>query len=221
MAAEGPRSAPSPRWVSSGGITPAGGRRSGHMSRSRPEAITVSIQERTRELREASTSPSKRYKIARRDLIEQPTAVVRAHVPADDLGGWLGIAHHLVARFLRRHGLKPAGPPFARLAIIDGTAVVEAGFPVNRPIDTDGEVEPSSLPGGPAAVTTHRGHYEGLETAFETLANWVTTHGRAPAGPHWEIYETDPNAEPDPRRWRTQIVVPYLRRTVRPWWRRR
>lgn len=180
----------------------------------------MSIQESTREMRTASTRGTRaRFKVARRDLTEQPTAVVRANVPAEDLGSWIGVAHHLVARYLRCHGVKPAGPPFARVAVVDSAAAVEAGFPVNLAIDGDGEVEPSTLPGGRAAVTTHRGHYEQLEAVVAMLEAWASSHGRAPAGPHWEIYETDPNIEPDPRRWRTQVVVPY-RRATRRWSRR-
>lgn len=31
----------------------------------------------------------------------------------------------------------------------------------------------------------------------------------ATAGPHWEVYYTDPNVQPDPTRWRTDVVQPY------------
>lgn len=178
----------------------------------------MTIQERTHMRRAATTTTARpRYKITRRDLSEQPTAVARAQVPADELGSWIGVAHHLVTRYLRRHGVKPAGPPFARVSVVDHTADVEAGFPVHQPIDGDGDVEPSTLPGGRAVVTTHLGRYEGLGYAYEALENWLARHGRTPAGPQWETYYTDPNAEPDSSRWRTDVVVPCERSTARRW----
>ena len=32
--------------------------------------------------------------------------------------------------------------------------------------------------------------------------------GVQPLGPMWEIYWSDPEAEPDPATWRTEILVP-------------
>ncbi len=75
-----------------------------------------------------------------------------------------------------------------------------------------GPVEPSRLPGGPTAVTTHIGRYEDLTLAYEAVHRWLGELGWSAIGPHWEVYFTDPNVEPDPSRWRTDVVVPF--RTV-------
>ena len=181
----------------------------------------MSIQDRVRtQQRSALERARSRYKITRRDLAEQPTAVVRSEIAVDELGAWIGVAHHLVAHYLLTRGTRPAGPPFARVVVLDGTVAVEAGYPVAGRIEGDGDVEASVLPNGTAAVITHVGRYEGLESAYEALAAWLSARGHAPAGPAWEVYSTDPNAEPDPGRWRTDVVLPYRRHSVRRWRRR-
>jgi effector-binding domain-containing protein len=53
------------------------------------------------------------------------------------------------------------------------------------------------------------GSYESLDRAYAAVHRWLDDEGYAPAGPHWEVYFTDPAAEADPARWRTDIVVPY------------
>jgi effector-binding domain-containing protein len=149
------------------------------------------------------------YDIESRTLTEQPTAVVRASLPADQIGGWLPGVYQEVMTYLAGAGVAPAGPPFARYDFHDHTVDVEAGFPVSSPVPGYQRVTPSSLPGGPAAVTVHYGRYEDLTAAYSALAGWLKEHGRDADGPHWEVYYTDPQAEPDPTRWRTDLIVPY------------
>lgn len=148
------------------------------------------------------------YEIDIRVLPEQPTAVVRGTMPVADMSTWLPAAYQEIGGYLQRCGAAPAGPPFARYTFRDDLADVEAGFPVTRPVGGAGRVVPSSLPSGPAAVTTHHGPYERLDAAFDAVEAWLKEHGHEAAGPHWEVYYTDPQAEPDPTRWRTDVVRP-------------
>jgi len=149
------------------------------------------------------------YEVMDRLLADQDTVVVRGEMAPQDMPGWLAAAYRDVVEYLGRVQVSPSGPPFARLTFLPDVVAVEAGFPVSREVAGEGRVEPSRLPGGPAGVTTHIGRYEDLTSAYEAVHRWLGDHGRSPAGPHWEVYFTDPNAEPDPSRWRTDVVVPY------------
>jgi effector-binding domain-containing protein len=149
------------------------------------------------------------YGISTQVLTDRCTAVVRAELPADELPAWLADAFPTVHGYVTRERIDPAGPPFARLAFLGKMVAVEAGFPVPHEVPGDGTVEPSTLPDGLAAVTTHWGRYEDVEKAYLACRIWLDNHGFEPAGPHWEIYRTDSKAEPDPARWRTDVVVPY------------
>jgi effector-binding domain-containing protein len=144
-------------------------------------------------------------------LTDRYTAVVRGEMPIDELPAWLSRVFHTVQDYLVRERLNPTGPPFARFTFLGQVVAIEAGFPVPREVAGDGVVEPSTLPDGPAVVTSHRGRYEDLETAYLACRAWLDHHGYEPAGPHWEVYYTDPRREPDPACWRTDVVVPYRR----------
>jgi effector-binding domain-containing protein len=73
----------------------------------------------------------------------------------------------------------------------------------------DGHVEPSILAGCCAAVAIHWGPREDTSQACEAVRGWLARQGCVPAGPHWEVYHQDRRVEPDPRRWHTEVVVPY------------
>jgi effector-binding domain-containing protein len=155
-------------------------------------------------------SGMKTYQIETKTLVEQPTAVAHAILPVVEIGPWLAKAYGHVAAVLASQGAPPAGPPFARYRKLgNGTFEVEAGFPVLSPIRARGEVRASILPGGPAANTVHTGPYDEMEPAYEALAEWVRSRGDELAGDAWEIYFSDPIAEPNPASWRTEIVQPY------------
>ena len=149
------------------------------------------------------------YDVQGRTLAHSYTAVCRGEMPAPALPAWLAGAFHAVTDYLDRTHAERAGPPFARFTFLDRVVAVEAGFPVREEIAGAGPVEPSALPDGPAAVTTHAGRYEDLDRAYVAIHDWLESHHHAAAGPHWEVYYTDPNVEPDPTRWRTDVVQPY------------
>jgi effector-binding domain-containing protein len=149
------------------------------------------------------------YHIRRSALTDRYTAVVRGEIRRAEFAEWLAAAFGAVYGYLRHKGLPPSGPPFARFTFIGDVVAAEAGFPVSREISGDGHVEPSTLPDGQAAVTTHMGRYEDLDQAYEAIRSWLAGNGYEAAGPHWEVYYTDPNVAPDPRRWRTDVVIPY------------
>ncbi len=151
-----------------------------------------------------------RYDIHAEARNPQVTAVARATLTVAELPPWLGKAYAAVADVLTAQRAGPAGPPFARFHRLGGGRFeVEAGFPATGPIRGNGDVQPSELPGGQVAVTMHIGPYEQMEPGYAALASWVGEHGGELAGDAWEVYFSDPSAEPDPTTWRTEIVQPY------------
>lgn len=154
----------------------------------------------------------KTYVIQTRTLEEVETAAMFATLRVDEMPAWLPRAFGTVAAYLGKNGVGPVGPPYARYRRVDeGTFEVEAGFPASTPVPGEGEVEPSSLPSGVAAVTVHVGPYEEMAAGYEALDQWVRDHGGTPTGPPWEVYLSDPATQPDPAGWRTEIVQPYQR----------
>jgi len=152
------------------------------------------------------------YEIEEQTLIEQPTMVMRGKIKLEDIPSFLGRVYHTVDTQIQESGAHVAGPPFARYRPLDAEYrefEIEAGLPVVLAVAGKGEVAASHLPGGPAAVTVHIGPYERMEPAYEALAAWMRERGARANGPAWEVYFTDPDEQPDPATWRTEIVQPY------------
>ena len=51
--------------------------------------------------------------------------------------------------------------------------------------------------------------------AYEALDVWMPDHGVEPNTDMWEVYFSDPVAEPDPSTWRTEIYAPTLSNSLR------
>jgi effector-binding domain-containing protein len=149
------------------------------------------------------------YEIKTHRLDPQHTAAIRVTAPPSEIGETFRSVLPEVTACLDGQGAAPAGPPFARyFDYTEEEADFEAGFPVARPVSGSGRVEPGELPGGQAAVTLHRGPYEGLAEAHDEIGRWVLANDHDPAGPVWEVYLVGPLLESDPARWETEVVWP-------------
>lgn len=139
------------------------------------------------------------------DLQEQQCAVVRGHVSHDGIGEFVGRAFASVMAVSARQGLAVAGAPFGRYRpAADGGWDVEAGFPVHGTVTAEGDVVPSTLPGGNAARTLHVGDYGALGAAYDATQRWVIDNGYLVDGDPWECYLDGPEvAHP-----RTEIFMP-------------
>jgi effector-binding domain-containing protein len=119
--------------------------------------------------------------------------------------------------YLRRHGLQPAGAPFYnyRRINMEDTLDVEAGIPVEAPAAGEGEVRSGTLPGGRFMTVTWHGHPDALITVTGVLIGWSRltnqpfdqqTQG---ADDYFacrlELYETEPEIEPDMNKWETRL----------------
>jgi AraC family transcriptional regulator len=107
------------------------------------------------------------------------------------------------------NGGQVAGMPFVRyLDMPAGSFTIEAGVPTTEKMNPAGEVGTGDLPGGEIAVGDHFGPYDTLGQAHEAMASYIAEQGRAPGGPPWETYVTDPGEEPDQRKWHTEVCYP-------------
>lgn len=148
-------------------------------------------------------------KIELRVLRGHSTATMRADVPQSELSLGMGVALRTVREALERQGIAGTSAPFARYHAFGEQVDFEAGVMVDTPIAPDGDVKPSALPAGPAAIAIHAGPYETLGGTYEALQRWLEASPdySANGGP-WELYLTDPSAEPDPGKWLTEVIFP-------------
>jgi AraC family transcriptional regulator len=150
-------------------------------------------------------------KIELRVLRPHHTATVRETVGRDDLPAAIGRIFQAVTQVTRHQRVEHDGSPFARYHSISDLVDLEAGIAVKSPIQPEGPVKPSELPGGPAAIAVHAGPYEGLPETYAAIEAWLSNTGRAASGGPWEIYLTDPSEEPDAAKWLTEVIYPLQR----------
>ena len=148
---------------------------------------------------------------------EQPYVGIRRTLTRAELGPELGPRFADLARWLAEREAAPSGAPFFRYFVVDTDQhlEVEAALPVARPLPGDDSVASGVVPAGRFLTVSHVGPYDGLQAATARLKEWAAEHGVKLAvsgdGTAWdarlETYLTDPNAEPDPARWVTELAI--------------
>lgn len=140
---------------------------------------------------------------------EQHTAGVREKVPMAGLTDFFSRAFTDTMNVLQAQGISPTGAPFGKYyGRPDAMVDVEAGFPVAAAITPAGAVAPGILPGGSVVEAIHVGSYDTMESTYSEIERYFADAKLTPGDVMWESYLTDPEAEPDPAKWRTQICWP-------------
>ena len=148
----------------------------------------------------------------------EPYVAIKVHVAMDKLGAVVPPLNGEVFRWLAAHGITPAGAPFWKYNVIDMQRgfEIEAGVTVAQAIQGDERVIAGVLPAGRYVTRLHLGHPSSLMSATAALLEWAAAHALvwdvspSPGGQRWgarlEIYLTDPQVEPDMRKWQTELV---------------
>jgi effector-binding domain-containing protein len=142
------------------------------------------------------------YEVTIRELPAQPVAATRTTSNLREISSAISTGAHLVLGELGRRGIEPAGPLqvvyHADQVLDDETAApIEICLPVAAPFEGGGDVYGTELPGGPAAVTLHRGPYAEIGPAYHTVSGWVQDHGHELAAGPREVYLNDPREVPE------------------------
>ena len=139
----------------------------------------------------------------------QPILSIRTTATMTKIGEVMGPLFGEVYGCIKQSGREPTGMPFAVYHSMDGDAIdLECGMPVASPMEGVGRVQAGELPAGTVATVTHMGPYDSLRQTWAALTEWMGSQGLQPAGAPWEVYVTDPGAEPDQSKWRTDIFFP-------------
>src|SRR5690606_24062632 len=136
-------------------------------------------------------------------------AIIREQIPLEEIGTLFDRAFRTMPERVAAQGRQLTGAAYG-LTFSRPTDMIDiaAGFPVDAPIDPEGDMVPFTTPGGTAARYEHRGAYDGLSEAYGQLFAWLEREGLAPGPVMWEIYVTEPSPEADPADMITEITIP-------------
>ena len=147
--------------------------------------------------------------ITKIQLAAQPVVGIRTTVAMNEIGNVMGPLFGEVHGHIQRSGGRPAGMPLAIYhSVPTDTVDLECAIPVAAPIAGAGRVQAGELPAGTAVTVTHIGPYDNLPQTWAALTAWMQSQKLEGAGAPWEVYVTDPGAEPDQSKWRTDIFFP-------------
>jgi AraC family transcriptional regulator len=147
--------------------------------------------------------------IERQELQPQHALVVKRRVARSEIAATIAESLGKTFPYALQNGLAIAGRPFVRYSDVGpGLMTMETGTVIAAPAPGAGEIEPITLPGGPAAVAVHMGPYDKLQDTYAAMERWMQAHGVRAAGAPWESYITDPAEHPDPATWRTDVFWP-------------
>ena len=147
---------------------------------------------------------------ATRRMDARPMVGIRTRTTMDRIAQVMGPLFGELHGYVQQSGQAPAGMPFAIYHCMEegGAVDLECGMPVASRLPGTDRIRAGELPGGTAATVTHTGPYDDLRRTWTALTAWMESQGLEPAGAPWEVYVTDPGAEPDPSKWRTDIFFP-------------
>ena len=149
---------------------------------------------------------------------QQHYVAIPVRVSMDSIGKVLPPLMGEVFGWLAQKGVAPDGPPFFKFVVIDMKKGMdmEVGVPVATAQKGDGRVKPGAFPAGRYATVVHVGPYERIIDTTADLLAWADKKGitwrsrETDKGDAWdartEFYLSDPQKEPDPAKWRTELA---------------
>ena len=141
-----------------------------------------------------------------KEIESQPMLSIRAQTVFENIGPEMGKLFPRIMGYITKIGAKPAGMPLALYHHFGSDGVdMECAIPMAHPVEGSGDIVTGNTPSGKVAVATYIGPYTRLMEAYDALEEWMKAEGLTPNGPPWEVYVTDPGAEPDSSKWQTDV----------------
>ena len=155
------------------------------------------------------------YEFSTRKVPSMDILFIRDEINSDAVPAFLGAAFPELYGQVGRQGIAAAGPPFVVYHAFGPDRIdAQVCAPVSGPAHAEGRVQAGTIAAATVVRTLHVGRYEDLGAAYAALAEWVSDHGLAPAGPIRERYLTGVGDDLPPEAYRTELDQPVEPATV-------
>lgn len=148
----------------------------------------------------------------------QHYAGIRVQVPVQEFQVIIPQLIDEVVSWLGAYDITPDGPPLMRFHVInmDGKMDVELGVRVATVVSGDDRISAGIIPAGRYATLIYTGVENGIASNAALIDwamrqglvwdRWDTPEGDA-FGARVEFYLTEPEDEPDPAQWETEVAI--------------
>lgn len=141
-----------------------------------------------------------------KELSQSPALSISAKCSVQKLPSVIAESFGKMQAYLDEIGEKPAGPPYLLYFNQDMQNLdVEIGFPVRKALRGFNEIESNMTLGGSVASCMYEGPYEGMQSAYAQLQEFVEKEHLTPKGIACEVYLNDPRDTP-PEKLLTRIM---------------
>lgn len=137
---------------------------------------------------------------------EQAAISIHIKVPLKDMQSTIDNSRQKLTRFLQEKGRYPVGAFYVAYYSFSKEAVVlEAGFPLNKPIASENQFEASQQAGGVYLTCYHQGAYRKIPKVYQEMDAWLIEHDFETNGVTEEIYL---NHDVEEKLLLTQVLIP-------------
>lgn len=164
-----------------------------------------------RKLKELSESLPFPPKVEIVDVQGAQAIIIYDSTTINGIGQMLENNYGQLMDFIAKKKITIVGNPFAIYHNWDpqGYIKISAGFPVDQQVETKDPVSKYEFAGGKAIFTQHTGGFNTSAT-HEAIDEYIKDFNLRVDNYIWEVYETDPNVEPDSTKWITSIYYPII-----------
>jgi len=160
----------------------------------------------------ASMKPKPKYStgdISRTEVKPLNALAMRSEAKVDQIGDEMGKSYAAMLEYAGNHGAQMAGPPMAIwYEWEDEVMVFDNVIPITKKISGSGDVRFIKTYSGKVVKTTHMGDYESTQFSWAAMEEYIEANELETNGAPWETYITDPQTEPDPSKWITELYWP-------------
>ncbi|MFC2137892.1 GyrI-like domain-containing protein [Bacteroidota bacterium] len=149
------------------------------------------------------------YEIKEKEIETIPYISIKSKCLNEEIGQKYAEAYGELMNFIMENELEVKDDPICIYYSYDSVQTeFEAAIPVSDIPKLKGNIKAGEIQAGKYIKTTHYGPYDQLIDAYEALNIYMDESGLKMAGFPWEKYKTDPQNEPDSRKWITKIYFP-------------
>jgi DNA-binding transcriptional MerR regulator/effector-binding domain-containing protein len=181
----------------------------GHLTRL--ESSLARTQEAVLSLRDLLDRPQISAPINQRYAGVTPAAIITEVVDRSDALIWYRGAIGELTASLAAQSITPTGPAggiFSMELFTEERGLASIFFPCDPSPKPLGRVTTTDIPPAELATIVHSGPHDNIDRAYGALADHVTRHALAVAGPIREYYLVGPAETPDESLWQTEVGWP-------------